>query len=114
MAETEATGKLGLLKEQDLASKLGKQNLDENKAEEKTNEQFVQDSDEEEDFMKDYGYLYHETAEDADDEIDTDDDFEEIPPLNIKKVKTSNATNPGMQYTSYAVRTFPPCREIQG
>lgn len=97
MAKTEATGKLGLLKEQDVASKFVKQHLDQEKAEEKADEQFIQDSDAE-DFMRDYGYLYHETAEDADDEIDTDDDFEEILPLNIKKVKTNNVTNPGMQY----------------
>lgn len=96
MAEKETTGKPGLLEEQDIASKLGKQNLDKIKAEEKGDAEFVQDDDDEDFVDLDYGAMYHEAAEDADDEIDMDDDFEEIPPLNIKKVKTSNVSNPGM------------------
>ena len=97
MAEKEATGKLGLLKEQNTSSTLGKQNLDQNKAEAKADAEFVQDSDDRNFLDLDYGDLYHAAAEDADDEIDTDDDYKEIRPLNIKKVKTSKVSNSGRQ-----------------
>ena len=100
MAEKETTGKLGLLEKQDVSSTLGKQNLDQNKAdgaEAKADAEFVQDSDDKDFLDLDYGDLYHEAAEDADNEIDTDDDYEEIRPLNINKVKTSKVSNSGMQ-----------------
>lgn len=102
MTEQEATGKLGSREEQNVSSKLGKQNLDQNKAEAKADAEFVQDSDDKNFLNLGYGDLYHEAAEDADDEIGTDDDYEEndyeeIRPLNIKKVKTSKVSNSGMQ-----------------
>ena len=105
MAEKEATRKLGLLEEQNVSSTLGKQNLDQDKAEAtaeataevKADAEFVQDSDNKNFLDLDYGDLYHEAAEDADDEIETEDDYEEIRPLNIRKVKTSKVSNSGMQ-----------------
>ena len=97
MTEKEATGKLGLLEKQNISSTLGKQNLDQNKAEAKADAEFVQDSDDRNFLDLDYGDLYHAAAEDADDEIDTDDDYKEIRPLNIKKVKTSKVSNSGRQ-----------------
>ena len=96
MAEKEATRKLGLLEEQSISSTLGKHNLDQNKAEAKADAEFVQDIDDKNFLDLDYEDLNHEAAEDADDEIDTDDDYEyeEIRPLNIKKVKRDTS---GMQ-----------------
>lgn len=97
MAKKKATEKLGLLEEQDAASKLGKQNLDQNKADGRAVAEDVQDSDDEDFVNLDYGDIDRDTAEDADNEIDTDDDFEEIRPLNIKKAKTNKDSDPGMQ-----------------
>lgn len=97
IAEREATGKPGSLKEQNASSTLGKRNLDQNKAEAKADTEFIQDSDDKNCLDLDYGDLYHEAAEDADDEIDMDDFYEEIRPLNIRKVKTSKVSNSGMQ-----------------
>ena len=39
-----------------------------------------------------YGQVHHEAAEDADDELDSeeDDDYEEVRPLMVKKTKTDS------------------------
>ena len=47
--------------------------------------------------------LYYDSAEDADDELDTgddDDDYEDLKPLNIKKAKTGEDSAQGMYSSS--------------
>lgn len=105
MAEKEA---IGQLEKQDFASKLGKQSFDQDKAEGKADTKLFQDSinalqaldqgfaDRECEECNEHAC--HESAEDADDEIDTEDDYEEvIRPLNIKKAKTGEGSEQGMQ-----------------
>lgn len=105
MAEKKATGQL---EKHNLASKFGKQMLDEDKAEKKPDVKLFQDSvnalqsiDKEivdRDYEQDYEHAYNDSAEDADDEIDTDDDYEEIiRPLNIQKAKTGKGSDQGMR-----------------
>ena len=98
MAEKEATGKLSWLEKQDDASKLDKQNLDREKAEKRADAEFFQDRDNQGLMDPEYEHVYYDSAEDADDEIDTDDDYEVIRPLNIKKAKTDQDSDQGMQY----------------
>ena len=105
MAEKEA---IGQLEKQNFASELGKQICDQDKAEGKADTKLFQDSinalqalDEgfaDRECEECNKHAYHESAEDADDEIDTDDDYEEIiRPLNIKKAKTGKNSDQGMQ-----------------
>ena len=98
MAEKEATGKLSWLEKQDFASKLEKHNLDRDKAEKKVDAKFFQDSDNQGLMDPEYEHVYYDAAEDADDEIDTDDDYKEIRPLKIQKAKTCQDSDQGMQY----------------
>lgn len=100
MAEKEATGKL---EKQDFALELGWQYLEEDKAEKKADTTLSHHSIDalqalREDFVDtDWGQVYYDTGEDADDEISTDDDYEEIHALNVRKAKTSNENDQGMQ-----------------
>ena len=107
MAKKKATKKL---EKQDFASELAKQNLTEDKAQEKVDAKLLQDSinalqnlgkDTVDPGVMDVGYsqLCHEDADDADDELETDDDddYEEVQPLNIKKTKTGKDSDQGMQ-----------------
>ncbi len=97
MAEKEATGELSWLEKEDFALKLGQQNLDQDKAENEAAAKSIQDSDGHGLMDLDYEHVYYDAAEDADDEIDTDDDYEEIQPLNIKKAKTGKDNGQGMK-----------------
>ena len=97
MAEKEATGELSWLEEQDFAPKLGQQNLDQDKAENEAAAKSIQDTDGQGFMDLDYEHVYYDAAEDADDEIDTEDDYEEIQPLNIKKAKTGKDNDQGMK-----------------
>lgn len=90
----EATKKLCGLRKQDLASEFRKQKLDKDKADAK----LLDDSDEGDFLDPDCQDMYYDAAEDADDEIDSDEDYEEIRPLVIKKAKPGKASDPGMQY----------------
>lgn len=100
MAEDEATGKL---EKSNFASELGEQNPDQDKAGEKADAKLLQKANSEaqavdEGFMDtDYAHVCYDSAEDADDEIDTDDGYEKIRPLNIKKIKNGKASDQGMQ-----------------
>lgn len=96
-------GAIEQLEKQDLASELGKQNLGQDRTEEKADAKLAQDSTDalealEIDLLdRDYEHAYYDSAEDADDEVDTDDDFEEvIHPLNIKKAETGKGSDQGM------------------
>ena len=107
MAETKASGKLD---ERDLSAELIKQNLNEDKAQEMAHAGLFHDKRDttqtlDEDIvdldLMDLAYTqaYHDAAEDADDELDTDDEdnYEEVRPLNIKKSQTGNDGVQGMQ-----------------
>ena len=97
MAENDATGELSWLETKDSAPELGQQNLDQDKAENEAVAKSIQDSDGQGLADLDYEHVYYDSAEDADDEIDTDDDYEEIQPLNIKKAKTGKDNDQGMK-----------------
>ena len=106
MAEEKAIGDLEM---QDSSSKSGEQNIDQTKASEQADTKLLQNSIAtlqaltedlaEQDLMgPDSSQMYHDTAEDADDEFDTDDDdFVKILPLNIKKAETGKDSDQGMQ-----------------
>lgn len=107
IAEKKATADLD---KQDFASNPKKENLGlgqaEGIAEAKAEAKLVQEDDDArfedvlvaEDLLDtDRKYLDCEAAEDADDGLSShDDDYEEILPLNIKKVKTSKKVNQGI------------------
>lgn len=108
MAEKNATGKL---EKQASASQLGEQNHDPENAVEMADAKLLQESTDAlqalEEAVADtglmdpgYGQVYHDAAEDADDELGTDEDndYVEIPPLNIRKVKTGKDGDQGMQH----------------
>lgn len=112
MAE-KATKKLHGLQKQNFASELRKQKLDKDKADTKPF-----DDDEDEDFLdSDCQNMYYDTAEDADDEIDSKDDYEVIRPLNIKKARPGKDSDQGMQCSplnSMSLAGKCRCRENQG
>ena len=107
MAEKKATAELD---KQDFASNPKKGNLsqgnEEGTADAKADAKLVQDDDDAlfedllvaEDLLDtDRKYLDCEAAEDADDEISSDDDdYEKILPLSIKKAKTGKEVNQGI------------------
>ena len=105
MAKKEAAAKV---EKHDFTSELGKQNREiaadtaitqgSTDALKATNKGIVdQDND----------YVYYDCAEDADDELDTDDDFEEIQPLNIKKTKTDEDSDHSMPSCPFALVVSP-------
>ena len=113
MAKKKATEKL---QKQEAASELGNQNLNEDKAHEKADAKLLQDSidavqaldeDKLDPGLIELGYsqVYNDAAEDADDEFDTgdDDDYLEVRPLNIKKVKTNGDSDQGTQSSASGV-----------
>ena len=109
IAEKKATGELD---KQDSASNPKKENLGlgqaEGIADAKAEAKLVQDDDDAlfkdllvaEDLLDaDRKYLDCEAAEDADNEISSDDDdYEKILPLNIKEAKTGKEVNQGIPY----------------
>ena len=100
MAESRAIEKLEM---QNFALEFRTQSPDQDKAEKKADAKLFHESTnatqavDEGSMDTDYGHVYYESAEDADDEIDTEDDFEIILPLNIKKVQGGKASDQGMQ-----------------
>ena len=97
MSEKEVSRELSWLEKQDFAPELGQQNLDQDKAENKATAKSIQDSDGQGLMDSDYEYVCYDAAEDADDEIDTDDDYEEIQPLYVVKAKTGKDNDQGMK-----------------
>ena len=104
------------LQKQDVASELGNQNLNEEKAHRKGDAKLLHDSinavqalneDKVDPDLIELGYsqVYNDAGEDADDEFDTgdDDDYVEVRPLNIKKAKTSGDGDQGTQSSAPAV-----------
>lgn len=94
MEEKEATGNLT---EQDLALELGKQSHDQEQGDVIANSKLVQDSN---DILpkvdrtlshSDQNDIYYNAAEDADDEIGSDDDMEETQPLIIRKAQKAKS-----------------------
>ena len=98
------------LEQEDFASESGEQNLNEDKTQDEADAKLLQESistpqplaaeDKVDPCLVDlaYGQVYHEAAEDADDELDSeeDNDYEEVQPLMVKKTKTDS--DQGMQH----------------
>ena len=92
------------LEQEDFASESGEQNLNEDKTQDKADAKLLQESistlqalaaeNKLDPDLVDLGYgqVHHEAAEDADDELDSeeDNDYEEIRPLMVKKTKTDS------------------------
>lgn len=100
MAEKLAIEKL---EEQDFASEVGKQESSQEIADAKLFQESnnaLQELDEEllDQDSPDFEQMYYDVAEEADDELDSDNDYEEIQPLNIKKTKTGKDVDQGMQF----------------
>ena len=100
MAEKQTIEKL---EEQDFASEVGKQESSQEIADAKLFQESnnaLQERDEEllDPDSPDFEQMYYDVAEEADDELDSDNDYEEIQPLNIKKTKTGKDVDQGMQF----------------